>query len=209
MLGTVVGAVIALSSIGGAPSGEKGETPPDDIVAELTINSYYYDVWPYFGGHSFLTVKNVSGSSLFVGHVTLNNNSAITIGTWDSSVTGYHSGIYYGFERTSASGDWKNLDSNRMKYSLTDLEFPTLHSQLRTSSNNQWSLTNTCANFASRVWNACTATSYHITESSFPNDIYDELEEAFSGLSGYSTTSWLPYNSLVGYVNSSGNYVSI
>ena len=191
-----------------AEQDDRGEVPIEDDVAILTINAYQGgDSWAgssgsFNFGHAFLTVENITTSALLLGHRYLYYGDAITVGTWSILATGYESGLYYGYERTNASGNWKYTPCRRLSTVITESEFSALSAQLLLSSNNAWGPFNTCTNFAIRLWNLVIPTySLTLTETNLPNNLYNEL----GGKAGYLSTSYLPWNINIGYVSSSYN----
>ena len=193
--------LLALSASPIAPIAESSnryEEPVDDIVARLTIHAY--QTVGSTPGHCFLSVKNKTSSSLSVGHLTLYGGQSLSVGTWDNN---WHTGLFYNYENYD-NGGWKNANCARVSIDITDIELLSLSAQLQNPSNNSYSNTNTCASFASRVWNVLATSSMQITNSHWPDDIYDSIMLK----SGHSTSSLIPSNSNVGYVQGS-SFISI
>lgn len=195
-----------------AESPDRGEVPLEDDVAILTINAYQGgDSWigssgEFNFGHVFLTVDNITTGTLTLGHRNLYFGDSITIGTWFGFFQGYHSGLYYGFERTNTSGTWKNAPCRRLSTVLTESEFEALSIQLTIPTNNNWTIFNTCANFAIRLWNLVVpSSSLLFSDTSYPNDLYT----AIGTKTGYQTTSYIPWNINVGYVNDYNTFIPL
>lgn len=164
--------LLALSASPIAPiteSSNRYEEPVDDIVARLTIHAY--QAVGSTPGHCFLSVKNKTSSSLSVGHLTLYGGQSLSVGTWESSL---HNGLFYNYENYANWG-WQSSNCARVSIDITDIELLALSSQLQSPSNNSYSGSNTSASFASRVWNVVAVSSMQITNSHWPNDIYDSI----------------------------------
>ena len=164
--------------------------PVNDYVGTVAIHAYQdsnSDV-----GHCFLTIKNTTSSPLFVGHVTLYAGQTFSVGTWNTQI---HVGIFYNYEHYS-NWDWIGNPAVSLSTPVTDLELETIHSALRTPSNNSYGSFFTSASFAAAIWNCFAPTGLQVTNSWANNAVYASI----ACKSGAVYSSSIPNNANVGYV---------
>ena len=199
----LITSLLLANGMNGDIPGRGGVNPgDDDDAAILTLHAYQSQPGWNETGHCFLSVKNIKSSTITVGHQNLSSNNKLSIGTWPTS---YHYGIHYNYENYD-NGGWKSRPCATLSVTITDLGVSALNTILHNSSYNTWTISNTCASFASYVWNQLIpSTYYQVTVSWQPSVVYSSI----TSISGYSTTSVIPNNSNVGYVSASDTFVSI
>lgn len=106
------------------------------------------------GSHAFISVKNISSSSIVVGNLTVPVGKTITVGTWGNKgdETGRDQGLWYGLEARFIATQ-ANVYTGRISISL-DVDEDGL-SQLSKCIRqyDDWSLGNNCSSFARAAWN--------------------------------------------------------
>ena len=153
-------------------------------------------------GHCFLSFRNLSGSSLFLGHLTVQHNQTITIGTF---LTDVHYGLFYNYEATD-TGSWHSMAAATYGIALTASQVASLSSELQNSSWNTWNLlTQTCASFAAGIWNQFAPSYLQVANWIWPEFVKNSIET----LAGHGSSTAVPSSSPVGYVNSSGVFVTL
>jgi hypothetical protein len=100
-------------------------------------------------GHSFLTFKNTSNSTITVGHMPVKPNQSVTIGTFGNRKA--HTGIWYNIEGYAGIPS----ESYALVTGVTASELAIVNDVI--NANDSWTLTNNCSAFAVKVWNATPA----------------------------------------------------
>lgn len=123
-----------------------------DDVALLTLFTFDGTGESKFGlknlGHSFLSVENISDSSITVGKNNLEPSDSLTFGTWSIKA---HFGVWYNVE--SVYIDTCNKYDGRISIT-TGINYDDLEKVNEfISSHDFWTPTNNCSNFALNLWN--------------------------------------------------------
>ncbi len=105
------------------------------------------------GRHSFLSIENVSDTSIPVGKFMLAPGKTISLGTFSSGKTKEHSGLWYGLEARNISV--QNIYGPRasIRCDITRYNLDTLNNNLPQFFNG-WSYIKNCAYFATTIWNS-------------------------------------------------------
>lgn len=96
-------------------------------------------------GHSFIVVKNISSSTITVGHMPVSAGDSVTIGTYGNRNA--HKGIWYNIE---GYGGIKGT-SYELACALTSTDLYSVNTVI--NNNDKWTVTNNCSYFAKTVWN--------------------------------------------------------
>lgn len=124
--------------ISGVKANNKGAT---DHIAEVTIYSTINN------DHSWLVVKNTSGSSIYVGKRYISHGDSISIGTFGN--ISQHKGIWYNIELVYSVSTYVSI-TREIK---TTSQLNTFNNTI--NSRDSWSIiNNTCSTFAASVWNS-------------------------------------------------------
>lgn len=134
-------------------------------VAELILYSTEND------DHSFLVVKNLSSSTIKVGHFDVESKSSVTLGTWGSIKE--HKGIWYNLEGYVGIADNVSVSMN-----LTETQLTTLNSTI--NKNDSWALLSNCSTFASKVWNSVSSTKVSAGLINTPGNLADSIKSKFA-----------------------------
>jgi hypothetical protein len=181
-------------------------TANDPIVAELRIFSdptaslvgssgLSMDV----GTHSWITVKNISGSNITVGPWSIASGKTIVIGTWGNKSE--HTGLWYSLEPyfisiSSAYSGRVSLTCQITANGLYQLSTKILFTDF-------WSPVKNCSTFAAECWNifhAGTSKEIFLGIVATPK----VLASIIKSYSGYSTNAAVPYDYAVYYANGAG-----
>ena len=212
-----------------ATLGEKGpQDPYQDNVLQIRIFSFYTapaavandhngqesqtENRGNFTGHSFLEIKNISGSSQTVGHVVVPNNGYVTIGCWSypfnyydpnipSSWYSVQSGaIWYNNEAYDTFG-WGTMESYSLMTTTSGLGLEVLTNYLTTGSNSYWdAFSHTCANVAATLWNMIILSDSLSLNPSYWN-FPSSLKDAIGTKPGYVVNASYQTGSSHGYVS--------
>lgn len=146
-----------------------------------------------FGTHSFITVKNISGSNLTIGGLSgITDGKTVSLGTWGNKSE--HKGLWYNLEsemiasfntyggRVSTHMWLTKEQLNNLNYFITNRD--------------SWSYTNNCSSFAVRAWNYVSDNKYSAGSPNTPRNL------AFSIRDGaYSIDVAVPQDYKVYYAN--------
>lgn len=157
----------------------------------------------YVSGHAFITVKNISGGTITIGKFSgIANNATMSLGTWSSSVTSEHNGLWYDLEayKIYKTGDWSNRKS--ASYIMTATELATLNNYI--VNHDSWTYLTNCSSFASAAWNATVAPSYDVSAGipNTPSNLQNSIMSVFP--STYQTGAAVPWNYIVYYAQGTG-----
>ena len=140
-----------------APASARGTS-----VAELTIVSDSSamsegESTGYFGGHTFLVVKNISSSPIPVGLVQdVKPGESITVGTWGNKSE--HKGVWYNLESYIVQ-KWPDAYANAVSLTqkITQKQLNSLNDYIRGhdshGGDSYGAAYNNCASFATGAWN--------------------------------------------------------
>lgn len=105
-----------------------------------------------FGTHSWITVKNISKKTIYVGKIKVAPKKEVTVGTWGNK--DQHKGVWYNLEAYFVNQGQKKLYNARVSISenISAAQLDKANKKIKQSSN-EWSYTNNCATFATKVWN--------------------------------------------------------
>ncbi|WP_257571178.1 Ig domain-containing protein [Streptomyces sp. NP160] len=161
----------------------------DPTVAELTIYADGSAIGEGSGGfrrgHAFLSVENLSGSALTVGRLSLDPGKTITLGTWGNKDE--HLGLWYNLEAAVIFHKSNTYATTSIDTSLRQSQMATFNKTVLASdaySKNLFRL-NTCASFASRVWNSVAPRKLRVAQTAVPVLLARNLE-ALGGVAAAS-----------------------
>ncbi len=164
-------------------------------VAELTIYSDpSYDV----AGHAFMSVLNMSNSSIVVGKMSVPSGGGIAIGTWpanyiESGAT--HKGVYYNREnRIQNVGGGFSSSLYSMSMPLTSAQLYTVTTYIN-SYNDTWEVFDNCSDFAKNTWNSVSSVTLSNGTNHLPMDLAMDIYAAV----GYLTNPTIPYDARRGF----------
>lgn len=148
-------------------------------------------------GHCYISVENISDSTITVGRMLVPAGGSVVLGTWGNQSG--HNGLWYNIE----SYQHYMLDNNHyngsvsLTMALTAPLLLTLNNEIN-SYNNTWTWGENCTTFAKHTWNA--VSSIKLNTGLFDNPDY--LKQQIWKHS-YTTNRYLPYNMEVGYYSGS------
>ena len=157
-------------------------------------------------GHCFIQIKNISYSSLTVGHLVLYHNDTITIGCWPWMIDFQDAGLWYNRESFDVIG-WSALENYTMVTNITQLGVDGITLYLTNSSNDGYSVTDhTCANVAVELWNIAAPNIYLQLSPNNPS-LPGDVKGAISTHNHYINESYT-INNYCGYVDGTSGYVT-
>ncbi|MGN1343403.1 MAG: hypothetical protein ACI4U3_02405 [Traorella sp.] len=158
------------------------------IIASVTIYSTINN------DHSWLVIKNVSGSTIQVGKMTVINGDSVSIGTFGN--ISQHKGIWYNIELALSVSTYVSITRTIESTSILN----TLNNKI--NSKDSWSITNTCSKFAATVWNSVfdDKVSTGILPSGLANSIKNYNYSTNAAMPLKSTSS-IYYHTSTGVVN--------
>ena len=179
--------------------------PRQSAVAELTIFSDGTAIGVVgsvgvLAGHSFITVKNVSGSQISVGGLdNVAPQQTISVGTWGNK--NEHVGLWYNLESYFVHLDSLAYATASLTRSITAADLSVLNGYiLRHDSYN--AVLNNCSSFASGAWNSVTPWSSELYAGwpNTPTGLFYNITQV--GAVKYGEASNIPWNSIgVWYAN--------
>lgn len=164
----------------------KGAVAP--YIASVTIYSTINN------DHSWLVVRNSSGSAILVGKKSVNNGDSVSIGTFGN--ISQHKGIWYNVELAYSVSSYVSMT----RTIETNTQLNTLNNKI--NSKDSWSITNTCSTFAANVWNSVFSdkVTVGITPSGLANSIKKFTYSSNATMPSKSTNS-IYYHTSTGVVN--------
>lgn len=158
----------------------------------------------YVSGHAFITVKNVSGSSITIGKLSgIANNKTVSLGTWGNKYE--HTGLWYNLESYFVYnyGSWSNRKS--VSYILTASELSDLNTYV--TYNDSWSYLSPCSSFAAAAWNSAVDAGYSLSAGypSTPANLKSDIMSSFPY--SYQTGASVPWDYNVYYAQGTGTPV--
>lgn len=158
-----------------------------------------------FWGHSFIELKNISGSYLQVGLLGFGNNSSMTIGCFPGIESGGNpvsgsDGIWYNRESWEPSGQgFLSLESQSLTTTIDELGRAVIADIITTAGNSYYNLlTHNCTHLAVQIWNAV-APSYWTLSPTIAAP--STLRTAITNKAGHGTNVSFTCGSTVGYVD--------
>lgn len=156
-------------------------------------------------GHGFITVKNVStgGLTINVGKFSgIASGKTMSLGTWDSSVTTEHRGLWYDLEAYKLYKNGAFSGRVSVSYLLNASQINNLNNYI--INHDSWSLTSPCSSFAVNAWNSVVDSSYQLSAGipSTPTNLRNNIQSKFK--SQYMTNGPIPYDYVVYYANGTG-----
>lgn len=151
------------------------------------------------GTHSFITIKNISGSNLTIGNISgVAPNKTISMGTWSSTRTSEHNGLWYNLEAYKIYGDPSVAYYGRVSiaWRVTQTQLNAINSYISTVDN--WSYPNPCSGFAVGVWNMTVDSIYRLSDG-IPSTPKNLAASITSCVSGYTVRASVPYDYCVYY----------
>ena len=155
-----------------------------------------------FGTHAFITIKNVSNTSINVGKFSgIAPGRTMSIGTWGNQSE--HKGLWYDLEEYFVFKYAAYPGRISVSYIMTADQLTRLNSLV--INNDAWTLTNNCSSFAARAWNTTVESAYSLS-AGFPNtpkNLASNIKSTFP--SYYSVKYPVPYDYVVYYANGTGS----
>jgi hypothetical protein len=153
-------------------------------------------------GHGFITVKNVStgGLTINVGKFSgIASGKTMSLGTWDSSVTTEHRGLWYDLEAYKLYKNGAFSGRVSVSYLLNSSQINNLNSYI--INHDSWSLSSPCSSFAVNAWNSVVDSSYRLSPGipSTPTNLRNNIKIKFKNQ--YATNGPIPYDYAVYYAN--------
>ncbi len=134
------------------------------IAASLTVHSdANYKGW----GHSFISIKNKTNSTIYVLGVPVMPSGAITVGTWGDQKDKYGRGIFTNMEayKIKYKGEFKKRVSLSMNITYSQLY--TAQETMKTMNFDYKSLNKNCSLFAAKTWNSVATPKNKLSASNF------------------------------------------
>ena len=136
--------LVLLSSFATTAYATDGDIEPRiDFVASMTIVAFSTND----DSHAFLVFKNMSNSTITIGHMPVDAGDSITIGTFGNRAA--HRGIWYNIE---GYHNPSSVTTYGMTNGVTRSELTKINQTI--NANDRWSLANNCTTFAIKVWNS-------------------------------------------------------
>ncbi|WP_025707841.1 hypothetical protein [Paenibacillus graminis] len=149
-----------------------------------------------FGTHSFITVKNISASSITIGKLSgIAANKLVSVGTWGNKTE--HTGIWYNLEAMFINN--YSAYSGRVSHSMyiSSTQLSSVNSYI--INHDSWSLTNNCSSFAVGLWNSISSDDYSAGTINTPQNLYYSIKDG-----AYNTNAYVPYDYAVYYAQGTG-----
>jgi len=179
---------------------KSGVTPlTTTYVAELTVyaDSDSTSSWST-DGHAYISVKNISSSSIQVGQLTgIAPGNMVSVGTWGNKDE--HTGLWYDLEEYFTHYAGAFLDSASLTMQLTSSQLSSTNTYI--TNHDSWSVLNNCSSFASGLWNSVSSTTLSAGTPNTPSS----LENSIKSKSGYVNGKILSYDYMVYYAQGSNN----
>ena len=152
-----------------------------------------------FTGHAFLTIKNLTKSSLIVGKMTLDANESISLGTWPKKA---HFGVWYNLESYLSKNN-EFTTSVSLNEEITYGSLIKLNEYI--SSHDVWQPMINCSSFAIRAWNsACSETLKENDGIETPT----HLKEIIMNNNDCVVNRYISYNDNIGFYEDN-NFIKI
>lgn len=155
-----------------------------------------------FSGHAFLSIENVSNSTITVGGLSVGSGKTVTVGTWGNKSE--HTGLWYNLEGYFQDDSAAFSDAVSLRVDLSSNLLNTVSRNIK--NNDSWSMLSNCSTFATKIWNSvCTTT----VSAGIPNTPTSTVNSIKSYSNLYSTGVGIPYFGTVYYGNppvESSNY---
>ncbi len=145
-------------------------------------------------GHAFLSIKNVSQSSILVGGLSVGPGKTITVGTWGNKKE--HTGLWYNLEGYFQKTSNAYVNAVSLRVNLSPNLLSTVSKNIKNS--DSWSLLSNCSTFATKVWNSVCSTKVN---AGFPNTPAATVQSIKSYSNLYSTGVSIPYFGRIYYGN--------
>lgn len=175
-------------------------------VGELTIFSSNLSsssgTGSFLAGHSFLSFKNTTSSSITLGALSVSPGCEITFGTRNDDA---HVGIWYNVEAYYANNDYGSGYSDRVSLTMNLNQNNVNSINNLIGSNDTWTYFNNCSTFAALIWNEVSSIT---VSAGFPNTP-SGLKTSIQSKANYQTGRSIQNATPIGYLNSSGNFVTV
>lgn len=160
--------------------------------------------WGFFNfafGHSFITVKNISGERIMVGEFgPIDPGKTVSIGTRRRVFE--HNGLWYNLEPYFITN--RRAYGNRVSYAtfINERQLDALNAYIE--KRDRWSYAVNCANFAAGAWNSAVPARDKIGLGAvqMPRMVFSEIKTKWPAL--YKEASAIPLDYKVYYANASG-----
>lgn len=178
-------------------------TASDPVVAEVTIFSSTGndDSFINLNGHAFISVKNISSSTITVGKMNVGPGLEITLGTRGNAEQ--HTGMWYNVEsyKINKLGSYPGRASLTTKITQSDLNLL----NVAIVYTNGWSIGAPCSSAAVKLWNTVSDIKLSDGTPSTPTS----LRNSIMSKTGYQLNRPVQYTTPIGYVNLAGKFVSL
>ncbi len=148
------------------------------------------------GNHAFITVSNISSSTIVVGKFNVAPGKTLSLGTWGNKAE--HTGLWYNLE--SYMIKTQNFYSNRVsaKVNITQSNLNVLNSHI--IGFDRWSELTNCSSFAASSWNSVAFPAVSAGVINTPKNLASSIKNINSSVSGGA----VPFDYIVYYANGSG-----
>lgn len=167
----------------------------DPTSSYIGISGHPIDV----GTHSFITVKNISSSTITVGGLSgVAPNKMISVGTWGNKTE--HTGVWYNLEEKFINEDNAYAGRVSLSYNMTQAELDNLNWYIK--NDDVWMATRPCSTFAVEQWNYIVPSSLDVSPG-FPSTP-KSLANSIKTKSGWTSGAPVSYDYVVYYAQGSG-----
>lgn len=117
-------------------------------------------------GHSFVVIKNLSNTNIYINNYCLSPNNICSISSWTQSI---HFGVWYNIELEYLKlGRYKGRISIRQK--ITNDQLILIGDVIK--NNDKWTLNQNCARLSLDIFNACIDKKIEAKQSIKPKELY-------------------------------------
>lgn len=152
------------------------------------------------GTHAWITVSNISNSTITVGKFNVAAGKTMALGTWGNKAE--HTGLWYNLESYLISKNSAYGGRVSLRVDITQANLTTLNKHM--VGYDKWSITTNCSSFAVSSWNKVCSTTLSAGVINTPKNLANSIK----AVSGYSTGHSVPHNYIVYYANGSGSPIA-
>ena len=145
-------------------------------------------------GHAFLSIKNISSSTITVGGLSVGSGKTVTVGTWGNK--NEHTGLWYNLEGYFQNSSNAYAKAVSLRVDLSSNLLSTVSQNIK--NNDSWTALSNCSTFATKVWNSVCSTTVSAGVPNTPTATVQSIK-SYSNL--YSTGVGIPYFGTVYYGN--------
>jgi len=189
---------ISLEEIGGNARSSTTKVAAVRIFADptrSTIGSSGLEI--DLGTHAWITVSNISDSTITVGKFKVAAGKTMALGTWGNKSE--HKGLWYNLESYLIKNNSAYSTRYSLKVEISSSSLSTLNTHV--IGYDKWSYTTNCSSFAVTSWNKVCSTKLSAGVVNTPKNLANSIQ----GVSSYSTGVSVPNHYKVYYANGSGS----